>query len=168
MVGMNLDNKTFKTFLITISCLLIIILSLLLTSDLKKEYLTKKDIDSVNNINMFYVVESCVNKYIQYLSIKDYAVIYEILDDNYIDKNKVTLDNIDEHIDTLDSNYTLSITNMYKHKNMDIYYVQGTLIKETLYETNGKNKEFKTTIKLDRKNNKFSVIPDGDGGVLDD
>lgn len=163
-----MDNKTFKTFLLTFSFLLIVILGLLVTSDFKKEELTKKDIEVVNNINMFYVVESCANKYIQYLSSKDYTVIYEFLDDNYIDKHKINLDNIDEYINTLDGIYSLMITKMYKHKNMDIYYVQGNLKQETIYETKQENIKFKTTIKLDRKNNKFSVIPDGDGGVLDD
>lgn len=163
-----MDNKTFKTFLLTFSFLLIVILGLLVTSDFKKEELTKKDIEVVNNINMFYVVESCANKYIQYLSSKDYTVIYEFLDDNYIDKHKINLDNIDKYINPLDGIYSLSITKMYKHKNMDIYYVQGNLIKQEIYETKQENIKFKTTIKLDRKNNKFSVIPDGDGGVLDD
>lgn len=165
----KMDSKTFRMLLLTFSCCLIIILSLFLVGDFKKENLTKKDIEVVNNINMFYLVESCVNKYIQYLSVKDYGVIYEFLDDNYIDKNNITIDNIDQYIETLDESYSLSITNMYKHKNLDIYYVQGNLMKETIYQTETeKNKKFKTTIKLDRENSKFSIIPDGDGGVLDD
>lgn len=158
----------FKTYLITLSFLLIVILSLFATSDFKKENLTKNDIEVVSNINMFYVIESCANKYIQYLSLKDYSIIYELLDDNYIDKNKINLGNIDKYIDTLKGNYSLSITNMYKHKNMDIYYVQGILIKETLYETENESMKFNTTIKLDKNNNKFSIIPDGDGGVFND
>ena len=164
-----MDNKTFRLALLLYAILLIALLGLLVTSEFKEEKLQKQDVEELTNISTFYTVESCVNKYILYLSSKDYDSIYKLLDDNYIEKNKVTKDNIEDKIEVLDNNYTFTTTNIYRNKKQDIFYVKGVLTSVTITEDSSNKetkKEFITTIKLDTMNKKFSVIPDGDGGVV--
>ena len=163
-----MEKKSFGILLLIISMFLITIFSLLIMDDFKKEKLNKENLHEVRNISVFYTIESCANKYISYLMSKDYKAIYNLLDDNYINKNNITEKNVDKHIETYDRFYGLKIEEMYQYKDLGVYYVKGKLIEDGFNIKNPLEKKFKTTIKLDEKNTKFSIIPDGDGGVLDD
>lgn len=116
----------------------------------------------VQSRNDYFTVSNCVDKYITYLSTKQKDILYNYLDEEYKEKNNITEDNIYSHVKTFDDYYKFKAKEMYVRKLNDTisqYYVYGIL---TLEATEDDNEEtpFYISIKLDKTNNTFSVIPD--------
>ena len=167
-MGDTVEKKSFGLLLLIIIIFLTGVFSLLIIDDLKKDRLERENIRSVTNISTFYTVESCANKYVSYLMNKDYKVIYKLLDDKYIRKYNITEENLNNYIEVFDKKYGLKIEKMYQYRGFDIYYIKAKLIEDGMGITRSLSKDFKVTVKLDKNNSKFSIIPDGDGGILDD
>ncbi len=163
-----MEKKPFLLTMFFITLFLLIIFCFIVVNDFKKKGISKSDIHNVTNVSVFYTVEKCASKYVSYLMSKDYKVIYNLLDDNYIDKNGITEDTVSKYVESYDKYYGLEINAMYQYKDLNIYYIKGKLVDSGMDIINPEKKDFKVTVKLDDKNNKFSIIPDGDGGVLDD
>lgn len=121
-----------------------------------------EDIKKVTVRNDFYTVVSCIDKYLNYLATKDVQILYNYLDENYIKENQITTQNILSKIKTLEEHVKFRPEEMYVKKisdNVEQYYVFGHISKEV---TEGEPEEiaFYISIKLDKVNNTFSVIPD--------
>lgn len=68
--------------------------------------ITAKDSRVVNDRNRYYTVKGALTKYYSFVNAKDYDSVLKILDEKYVDDNKITVDNVDEKINIED--YQLS------------------------------------------------------------
>lgn len=113
---------------------------------------------NVSNLSEAYDVKTCTNKF--YLYCKTYMnssknSVYELLDKEYIKQYNLNSDNFDEKIKEFKSD-TLEIKNIYKiqeHNNISLYMVNAY----ELYKNSDDQNEFNILVKLDNKNNTFSV-----------
>lgn len=167
------DNKIAKIIILVIAIIIILIMITLLVI-----ILTKKDnvhypeetelqqdtqtVERVKNRNDYFTVSNCVDKYITYLTTKQKDILYNYLDEEYRQKNNITEDNIYSHIETLNDYYKFKAKDIYVRElqsGISQYYVYGTL---TIESTGDDEEEipFYISVKLDKTNNTFSIIPD--------
>ena len=115
-------------------------------------------VTNVSNLDEAYDVKTCTNKF--YLYCKTYMSsskksVYELLDREYIKKYHLNSENFNEKIKEIKSD-TLEIKSIYKlqeSNNISLYMVNSY----ELYQNSDDQKEFNLLIKLDYKNNTFSV-----------
>lgn len=122
---------------------------------------TVNSIEKVRERNKFYTVSACVNKYLSYLYEKNTEILYNYLDKQYIEKNEITKSNILQKIDTIDTYKAFTAKEMYQQKITDEiiqYYAYG-VIKEDLPNGEPEEEKFYISIKIDSKNETFSVLP---------
>lgn len=122
---------------------------------------TTNPIEKVRERNNFYTVTACVNKYLSYLYEKNIDVLYNYLDPIYIEQNNITKNNILQKTGQLDVYKMFTAKEMHKQKlsdNITKYYAYG-IVKEVLEDGDAEEEEFYITIKVDNKNETFSVFP---------
>ena len=115
-------------------------------------------VTNVSNLDEAYDVKTCTNKF--YLYCKTYMSsskksVYELLDREYIKKYHLNSENFNEKIKEIKSD-TLEIKSIYKlqeSNNISLYMVNSY----ELYKNSDDQNEFNLLIKLDNKNNTFSV-----------
>lgn len=172
-------NKN-KIIIIAIFIIFIIVIglfSIIISESLKKDNNEQKDsletkvkddilLEEVKNPHMYFTVETCINKYLKYISINDKESIYKVLDSNYIKMFNITQENVLEYIEKVDINdFNISISEMYVEEVDDdnqVYYIKGMINNELLE----KNEEFCLTVNINIDSQVFSVVPYGYGGVL--
>lgn len=162
------NNKLLNIIIIIVLIIIFLILAILfINTNPKKEYepeQTKavvKEVERVQNHNDFFTVANCVDKYITYLTTKEKDILYSYLDEEYRQKNGITKENIYSYINTLDDYYKFKAKEMYVCKLQDTilqYYVYGTITVETTVNDN-KETPFYVSVKLDKVNDTFSIIP---------
>lgn len=120
----------------------------------------------VEDINIFYSVVNSLNhcidnmKYSENMNIDDESensirnleIVYEMLDKNYIDKNKIDLDNIETYIYQTNDN-TIIIPEQMKvkyQKNINVY-----ILKTYFVSDNSEEKYF--IVRTDNKNQSYSI-----------
>ena len=84
-----------------------------------------------------------------------------MLDNEYKTKNNITKDNIFTKIETLNDFYKFKAKQMYETKisdNITQYFVYGILTIEAT-EDDEEETKFYISVKLDKQNNTFSIIP---------
>lgn len=164
------NYKTLKMMILIVVIIILLILGILVSlftnsnpqnQIIKEEQKQPKEIVSVQNRNDFFTVANCVNKYITYLTTKEREILYNYLDEEYKKEKNITIDNIYSHIKTFDRYYKFKAKEMYVGElssTISQYYVYGTL---TVEATGDDEQEtpFYISIKLDKANNTFSVIP---------
>lgn len=163
------DNKTIKIMIIIVSLIILLILGILtilsLNSKTQKQTVEeepkKQEIVIVKNRNDFFTVANCVDKYITYLTTKEKEILYNYLDEEYKKEKNITIDNIYSYVKTFDDYYKFKAKEMYVcelSSTVSQYYVYGTL---TIESTGDDEQEtpFYISVKLDKANNTFSVIP---------
>lgn len=161
------DNKILKIMLIIVLIIILLILAILyINSKTQKQTIVKapekqKEIVIVKNRNDFFTVANCVDKYITYLTTKEKEILYNYLDEEYKKQNNITMNNIYSYVKTFDDYYKFKAKEMYVcelSSTISQYYVYGTL---TIESTGDDEEEmpFYISIKLDKANNTFSVIP---------
>ena len=160
--------KIVMLFIIITVILMIATIAILLTmqketkdngQEQTQEQITEVSI--VKDRNDFFTVANCVAKYIPYLTQKDSENLYNFLDDEYKTQNNITKENVLNKIQTLDDFYKFKARQMYETKISDTitqYFVYGTLTVESTGDDEQETK-FYISVKLDRQNNTFSVIP---------
>ena len=118
-------------------------------------------IEKVRERNNFYTVSACVDKYLSYLYDEDIEVLYNYLDSEYIKEKGITKNNILEKIGKTDTYKIFTAKEMYKQKiteDITKYYAYG-VIKEEIANGEPLEEEFYIAIKIDSKNETFSVLP---------
>lgn len=158
-----MKKKDCYIVMIIISLMLISILGLLYFKDTDTDNSINKDIKYtlLNDYSRFFTVDSCVYKYISYLSSGDKASVIKILDNNYVKSNEITESNLYQFINRLEGNYTYKSKKIYFVKNDDshiTYYVDGYLLQEVIDESPIKTEQY-FVVKMDLKNYLFSITP---------
>lgn len=121
----------------------------------------EQPIEKVRERNEFYTASACVDKYLSYVYAEDIDILYNYLDNEYIEENGITKNNVLEKIEKIDNYKIFVAKEMYKQKvteNITKYYAYGA-IKDELEDGEAVEEEFFITIKIDSKNGAFSVLP---------
>ena len=116
----------------------------------------------VKDYNRFFTINSCVYKYINYLSTNSTNKILNVLDNEYKKQNNINDNNLYNFVQKLNGNYSFTAKKIYlenNNNNIKKYYVYGYLTEETI---NGPGNKFDyyIIVNLDLENNLFSIIPD--------
>lgn len=166
------NNQILKIIIILIVAVIIIISGILIIllnfnpeSNTQNEIETlqtlEKDVTPVKDRNDFFTVANCIDKYVTYLSTKEKDILYNYLDETYKVENNITIDNVYQFVKTYDDYYKFKASEMYVanlSNNISQYYVYGTLTPESTGDDE-EEIDFYISIKLDKLNNTFSVIP---------
>ncbi len=137
---MKLENKLIK--LLKIGIMIICIIMLIIVILIVKIKNTTNNIEDIDNIDsektalekvvdkdIFFSINQCVNNFYnnRYLTDEDKKTklesIYETLDKDYIKNNGITMDNIEEKINTFKQNTNYMATEIYKAQKNDKYIV---------------------------------------------
>lgn len=163
-------NKFLKIAMIFVFTIIVIVSSIIIVMLNKEEpaqdskIKTTKEITKVSRVtnrNDFFTVANCVDRYTTYLTTKEPDILYDYLDKSYRKANDITKSNVLTKIETLDDYYKFKAKEMYVAKLSDTveqYFVYGILTLEATEDIGGEI-EFYISIKLDKENNTFSVIP---------
>lgn len=81
-----------------------------------EEYEDEKDIREVTDRSKFYTVENCIRDFIEYNVKQEFYCVYALLDQNYIDENQITEENIQDKIENYTDEQIITITEMYMQK----------------------------------------------------
>lgn len=131
------------------------------TNDLSTQYILLTD------INDFFTVEGCVNRYINSLSNKETDNLMKLLDKDYIEKNLINQNNILSKLDSIDGMHSFSAKKIYVEaisKNTNNYYVYGLLKKDTI-NSNDLGNDYYIIVKIDKEKLLFSITP-YDGNIF--
>jgi len=110
-----------------------------------------KKIKKVTSRDDFFIVEKCVQKYMEYLKEKDIEKIYGCLDEEFLEQENITKDNITKEIQKWRMGDFIA-KKMYVYDDtatMSEYFVTGLI----------GNKEYYIIVKIDYSNETFSVLP---------
>lgn len=100
--------------------------------------------------NIFFSIEECLQKYLEYVKNKNKDAVYSILDKQYIMDNNISKDNVLEIIPQYkDKPYRIKIIYVITGDKYSTYYINGILDKENIF----------FVVNTDTKSNAFSVIP---------
>ena len=153
------DNNIF---LIIICILLLFIIVLLFLNDKDEDYMKKEEklkYSLVSDYSVFFTINSCVYKYVKFISNKHTDDLLQILDSKYIEKNNINNKNLYNYVNQLDGIYTFKTKKIYyEEKNKNQYYVYGYLIKESIDGITDKQ-DYYLIINLNTRKQLFSIVP---------
>ena len=159
-----MNKKDNYILLIIVIIILVSLLGIIYFSDKDK---TLDDNNSkviyklVNDYSRFFTVNSCVYKYISYLSSKNTNSLLKVLDKEYIDSNNINENNIFDVLPNISGNYSFVSKKMYYNQVSDnyyIYYVYG-YTEEDITDEIGHKEYYYFKVNFDQKNNTFSIVP---------
>ena len=155
-----------KTNLIAIILVIVTIIVLVIAYISKDNNKTKEEkINIVTNYSNFYTVDSCLNRFIIYLSSKDTDSIMSIINDDFIKKNDITKDNVLDLFDEVKDGSNFVSKKMYYTKvneNIDKYYVYGSVEYSELQIDHSSTTELNDTyfiVYIDKYNHLYSIEP---------
>ena len=131
----------------------------------------QKVVKKVESASAYFTVQSCINKYISYVSSKNTDSILKTIDSEYIIKNNITEENVLEKVEQISVGTIFEANKMYEEEidsDNKIYYVLGTLKQDGLENYTIIDNNFCITVNMDFANNIFSIIPFGNGGLFDE
>ncbi len=105
--------------------------------------------EEVKNANWYFTIKGCVDKYIEYVEKEDNTAIYNLLDKEYVNQNKITEDNVLKIVgeNKLNNNYKINKMYQITGKSFATYYVKG--------RTN--NIEIYFIVNIDNSSKAFSI-----------
>lgn len=164
-----MKKKDNSTTLMIISLILLVIVGLLYFLDKDEEVLEKKETEYklLNDYSRFFTIDSCVYKYITYVSNSKTEDILKVLDSDYVRDNNINSSNLYNYVGTLEGNYTFKTKKIYYevlNNNYIRYYVYGYLIQDSL-DSIGDKQDYYFIVNLDTKNQLFSISP-YDGSIF--
>ena len=114
------DIRTFVT--IAVICTLIVGIVLIVNRKSNSEKL-----EEVNEYNTFFTITSYINNYIS--SSSNASKLYDLTYTDYINKNNITENTINEFLENYTINSSVNVTDMkyVKIKNNYVYYVKGKI-----------------------------------------
>lgn len=121
----------------------------IIESDITQDF--TKEIGLVDDYITFFSVEKMLNNYIKYVASNNEEATYSLLDNTYMQKNKITTENvIGELTNITNYNSNLIIREIYRQENTEnkVYYIYCILEKETYF-----------TIYVDVANLSYSIKP---------
>lgn len=167
----NMINRFLKIAMVIVFISIVVISSLIILlsnksndNQIQKEEVKTQEIIQVSRVkqrNDFFTVVNCVDRYITYLTTQEPEILYDYLDEAYRKEKGITKENVLNKLETLDDYYKFRAKEMYVTKlsdGLEQYFVYGILTLEATEEIEGEIK-FYVSIKLDKQNNTFSVIP---------
>ena len=155
-----------KTNLIAIILVIVTIIVLVIAYSSKdNDKIKEEKINIVTNYSNFYTVDSCLNRFIIYLSSKDIDSIMSIMNDDFIKKNDITKDNVLDLFDEVDDGASFVSKKIYYtkvNKNIDKYYVYGSIEYSELQIDNSsttKSYDAYFIVYIDTYNRLYSIEP---------
>lgn len=148
------DIRTF----IVIVCICAICLVVAFLFNYKSNY---EKLIHVNEYDVFFSNVNYLNNYISKIANNDNNAVYNLLDDKYIDKNNITIDNVIDFIGNYSSFSSFEATDMtFVQVNDDfIYYVQGKIYEETYEDKILIDDDYSIVIITDENNFSYSLYP---------
>lgn len=163
-----MEKKKDYTLLIIICVLLLSVAVLLFlnNNDEEENILSKEPkYKLVDDYSRFFTINSCVYKYITYLSSNKTDDLISVLDEEYVSKNNIDTNNVYNYVNKLSGNYSFKSKKIFYQVSDDKiikYFVHGYLIEETINGI-GTKQDYYLIVNLDTENQLFSVSPyDGD------
>lgn len=160
---MNLNEERKKKIWIAILSVLLVIIIIyrvfFMDNSEKPEVIDTETISIVDNVNDFYVVSSCVSKYLNYLASNDTEKLLILLSSRYKKDNSIDSSNIYNFIGRLDGNHSFNPRKMYvKRLSKSVYkfYVYGLISKEQI-NGNSEEKDYYIVVILDRSSMTFAI-----------
>lgn len=114
------------------------------------------EVKEVTSANMFYIVEKCVQNYINNVTSRNTNAIYSQLSPKYISNNGIDVVNV--------LNYVESISENQEFRAIKMNYVQGNVIDQysiygKLLSSTGNTSEIYLILNLNSGNLRYSIIP---------
>ena len=116
----------------------------------------------VDDYSRFFTVSNAANSYINFLASKNVDALMKILSEDYQRENRVTEQNIIEHLGALEGYfYSFQARNMYQYRlsnYMIRYYIHGHL-REEILDSWEPYVDYYLILTLDTRNFTFSITP---------
>lgn len=158
-----MKEKKDYTLLIIICVILLCIVVLLFLNREEKEVILNNEpkYSLLKDYSRFFTVNSCVYKYITYLSSNKTDDLLKVLDEDFVEKNNINANNVYNYVNKLNGNYTFKSKKIYfevGNEKVVEYLVYGYLIEDAI-DGNGNKKDYYLKVNLDLENQLFSVAP---------
>lgn len=123
---------------------------------------SKYELKEVDNSNMYFMVANYVNYYVNNLSMKNNEVVYDILDKRYIEKKKISADNLFDEIKLYPQNSFAKFREIYylKFDNNYIFYIEGVIVYQSnIDESSVVDTDFSIIVTVSNDDKAFSIYP---------
>ena len=146
------DIRTFIT--IAIICAIIVGIVLIVNRKSNSEKL-----EEVNEYNTFFTITSYINNYIS--SSSNASKLYDLTYTDYINKNNITENTINEFLENYTINSSIKVTDMkyVKIKNNYVYYVKGKIYKNIYNGSEVINNNYQTLVLVDFDTLSYAIYP---------
>ena len=161
--------KNTKRFLIVFIILILVLISVIVfiisntkndeqnisIQSLNENFEAKFELKQIKSATQYTIINNCIKKYYSTISNEE---IYDLLIEDYIEKNDITKNNFSNKLQKIDYNYDYLINTVYEYEtNLSIktYFVYGNLINKDNYSTENNN----FVINIDYTNNTFEIAP---------
>ena len=157
------DNSKYVAIILAILAVIVVIISLIAKDDAKKGHY---DAVIVTNPSNFYTVNSCLYRFITYLSERDEESLNLILSEEYKKNNNISKENILDLFFDVKINSTFVSEKMYYEtvtSNLTKYYVKGHIEANKIMDgVPLEDKDYDSVyfiVYLNTSNNLFSIEP---------
>lgn len=146
------DIRTFVT--IAVICTLIVGIVLIVNRKSNSEKL-----EEVNEYNTFFTITSYINNYIS--SSSNASKLYDLTYTDYINKNNITENTINEFLENYTINSSVNVTEMkyVKIKNNYVYYVKGKIYQNIYDGSEVINNNYQTLVLVDFDTLSYAIYP---------
>ena len=146
------DIRTFIT--IAIICAIIVGIVLIINRKSNSEKL-----EEVNEYNTFFTITNYINTYIS--SSSNTSKLYDLTYIDYINRNNITENTINEFLENYTINSSVNVTDMkyVKIKNNYVYYVKGKIYQNTYDGSEVINNNYETLVLVDFDTLSYAIYP---------
>lgn len=127
------NKKNLPVILLVVVTIIVVVCSIVFGKDTK----SKENIKIVTDASKFYTVNSCIYRFSTYLADNDVDSVYKIVDENFINDNNITKQNILDNFYEILPDYTFISKKMYSsivNENITKYYVYGVYQPNSLFD----------------------------------
>ena len=157
------DKTNFVAIILVIVTVIVLIVTFITRN--KNGGNAEEKISIVTNYSDFYTVDSCLNRFVIFLSSKNKLNVLTILNKEYVEKNDITEDNVLDLFDDVRDGSSFVSKKMYYTNlgnNIYKYYVYGSIEYSELYIDNSSNNntvDAYFVVYIDKNNHLYSVEP---------
>ena len=156
--GVTMRNKDdIKTVIVVaIVCIFCLIIGLVLSIKSNTDKL-----EAVSEYNVFFSNVSYVNNYINCVADKDADCVYNLLNEEYLKSNNISVDRVLENIYDYPSGSSIKVLNMdyVKIKDNFVYYINGMIYKNSYDDNVLVSDDFSIILIKDYDNLGYSLYP---------